>query len=806
MARTVRDWGATLVASWLVVLVLVHGARARVSRSLASTDAVKVARVEVDGVRATIAPASGELVLESKDGRRTRRIVLSLMVDHVQRPLVASAHEVRQRGAEALVVDVPIDLGGDRVAATLEVSSDERTRSFKLVLRVALGARDDTHELALRLDADTEGASAFAPHRGVVHAGADVSTESLLIDDGRATLAVFSAGRELVATGGDGEGAPKAVAISTPRVRAEPEAAPRDEALRGHPAASSRSELHVRLLGSGSAAYGPLFEALGTATARVHGRVLGDGASRAYVVGATEDGRAAVRARTEPDGRFDVMVPRDVVLWVALLETSQASAPVRFPAGTPWELRLDVAPGGELDVTVADGDTGAPLTARVVIRGIEGTPDPSFGPEFRASGAGPLMDVADGQVRTPLPRGHYRVLATKGIEYSVDSRDVVVESGKTTSLALAPRHVVRTPGLVGCDLHVHARPSFDSKVSPEDRVLSLVAAGVDFAVPSEHNIVGDYGPALEGRALSEPLAHVPGVEVTTSAPRFGHFNAFPYPLGPPPRYRRTNASLLFSSIHKQHPLAIVQVNHPRLSRHIGYFSALNYDPRQGPPPSRVAMGFDAIEVYNGYDAGERDRVERILADYFALLDQGRRYVATGSSDSHRILYQWAGYPRTYARVADGHDGSPARAADVTAVVTALRAGRALVTSGPIVELSIGEARPGDSHPRGTGALVAHVRVRAAPWIDVSSFQILAGSHVVADREIASRPSVVGPVDTRPEELDASVTRFEGDVAIEVPEGALWVSLVVKGERRLDDVIPFMPIQPLAFTNPIWLTP
>ena len=116
------------------------------------------------------------------------------------------------------------------------------------------------------------------------------------------------------------------------------------------------------------------------------------------------------------------------------------------------------------------------------------------------------MDVAEGHVRTPLPRGHYRVLATKGIEYSVDSRDVVVQSGKTTSLTLAPRHVVRTPGLVGCDLHVHARPSFDSKVSPEDRVLSLVAAGVDFAVPSEHNIVGDYGPALEGRALSEPLA------------------------------------------------------------------------------------------------------------------------------------------------------------------------------------------------------------------------------------------------------------------------------------------------------------
>jgi len=37
------------------------------------------------------------------------------------------------------------------------------------------------------------------------------------------------------------------------------------------------------------------------------------------------------------------------------------------------------------------------------------------------------------------------------------------------------------------------------------------------------------------------------------------------------------------------------------------------------------------------------------------------------------------------------------------------------------------------------------------------------------------------------------------------EGASkFVVVVVRGNRTMDDVLPYMPIQPLAFTNPIWL--
>ena len=32
----------------------------------------------------------------------------------------------------------------------------------------------------------------------------------------------------------------------------------------------------------------------------------------------------------------------------------------------------------------------------------------------------------------------------------------------------------------------------------------------------------------------------------------------------------------------------------------------------------------------------------------------------------------------------------------------------------------------------------------------------------------------------------------------------WILAIVRGERQMDDALPFMPIQPLAFTNPIYL--
>ena len=691
-----------------------------------------------------------------------------------------------------LQAHVSFDMDGAPCESMLSLSVQPEVDA--LVVMLSVPARQTAvHTVALRAEVGTGGRSAFLAGTGEL---ADLGTSTghlLLVDASPMTVGFISVRGALevaaVVDDADEQGTPMRLAITGPSEKV------------GQGGAAD-IDLRVAVGPQSAVVAGTLYRLAGERTARVRGKVVAT-QMPARVYGLDADGIPAVRVDTDPSGRFALNVPPTVVLWYAALGSALTSTPVRFIPGSAPELSLDVAPGGTLRVKVTDPDSKRPITARIIVRGEGATLDPSFGPDYRATGAGPLIDAIRGDVETPVPAGHYRVAATKGIEWSVDAKSVVVEPGHTIEVDLAPRHVIPSAGVVGCDLHVHARPSFDSPVSPEDRVLSLVAAGVDFAVPSEHNVVGDYGPMLGALDLTRQLSTVTGVEVTTYSPRFGHFGVFPYPKGPVPPYRATNVAQVFAAAHKD-PARVLQVNHPRLAKGIGYFDVFHFDPKAPRPPASMRTDFDAIEVYNGFDTPLPERLDAVLKDWFALLNQGYRYVATGSSDSHRIQYQWAGYPRTMVAVPVTAPVDEAAGIDPLAVVSALKKGHAYVTSGPIVDLDIDGAHAGDEAPVRDGTVRAHVVVRAAPWIDVTSVDIVVEGRVVTTIPIPGHPTVVGPETGSLEDAQLRTLRLEDTVAIDVGPGDAWVLVVARGTRKLDDVLPFMPVPPRAFTNPVWL--
>lgn len=113
-----------------------------------------------------------------------------------------------------------------------------------------------------------------------------------------------------------------------------------------------------------------------------------------------------------------------------------------------------------------------------------------------------------------------------------------------------------------------------------------------------------------------------------------------------------------------------------------------------------------------------------MEDWFQLLAQGKHVTATGNSDSHSATAE-AGLPRTYLEVGGWGDGSMRGLKD-DAVFDALREGRAYVTNGPIVELTVNGQGPGRTVVQPNGDIDLHLKVSAAPWIDVKRVLVRRG--------------------------------------------------------------------------------
>jgi hypothetical protein len=754
--------------------------------------------LDAGGARFDIHSSGADLVVSSQDGSVSFDVELNIVIDGAARPLALRAFRSGIRGVSAGGT-MQVATSDGSVDATVDMRVDRAHDALTVSLVGPPSLSEEGRNVSLSAELSSGGQVTFVAGVGQLADRANVIGRALLVGSEPHPLAVLSPGGP-VAVEAVPEDAmmpvqPMRIAVTSPPLAAG-----------GAPAA-----LSVAVGASSAGIWRTLAEIAGVPFAHIGGHVTG-AADRAVIFGRDAQGSPQVRAVAGQGGGFSLEVPTSVVQWYAAIDPGRASGVVTLVPGTPQELILDVAPGGDLHVSIFDADAHVPLTARLLVHGIDGTVDPNFGPDYRASGAGPVIDALRGELTTPLPSGRYRVAATKGIEWSIDAKIVDIAPGRVSDVELAPRHVVPTPGVLGCDLHVHARPSFDTPVTPEDRVVSLAAAGIDFAVPTEHNIVGDYASALETLDLGRELMSIPGVEITTYGKGFGHFGVFPFPVGAPvPPFKHTNMAAIFKAVRSGDSARYFQLNHPRLPKGIGYFNVIGFDPNAPRSQIRNRIDFDGIEIYNGYDSESPDRVDQVLRDYWSLLDFGWRYTATGSSDSHRIQFHWAGYPRTMVNVDPtatvDHDPAPS---DPMAVVAAIKKGHAVVTTGPIIEMSLTGARPGDELATTEDPISGHLRIRAAPWIDVTRVDIVVGHvggtwSIPQTFEVAKRPLQTGPEPGTAEEASDRTIRFDRDIEVSIGPENGWVQVVARGDRRMDDVLPFMPVPPLGFTNPVYVT-
>lgn len=578
------------------------------------------------------------------------------------------------------------------------------------------------------------------------------------------------------------------------------------------------------------------------------------------------------------DGRFTTRVPFGTyTLRVTSPERDDLVVKdVRVGPGTTTLTLPPLSARGSVRCTVTENGQGVP--AKLTFIGLDGTPNPSFSRYFDAATFDtatftPLEDLqpssytgvpalnfaftADGTLTQAIRPGKYKVIASRGFEYTVDIENVTVVAGQESAVDLALQRVVDTRGYVSADFHVHSGRSFDASTPLEDRVKTYAAEGVEVLVSTDHNFIVDLAPVVQKLGLTRFVKTIVGNELTSSLPNpvfpqgYGHHNMFPLlvdPLAP----RRgavlteyVSGATFYDRMAANNPGVdkVVQLNHPRAGvaglTIIGLFNTLPFDPTKPIPQALLGVSllgtgrrnidFDSMEIYNGPSIGEYQQVRN---DWFSLIRQGYFKTGTAVSDSHRAVMESAGFPRSY--VATPTD-DPAQLTD-DMITRSVKAANVIGTSGPFIRLDV-EGKPiGSLITRRTGPVTFNLRVSAPAWVPVEEIRVLANGRVVRVFDDTTIP----PVKTAPADpaSPGGVIRFNASFKLSPPADTAYTveagvrlpaaldtngdGVIDTGDTNGDGVIdardrglvqPPSPaiyaaiepgFVPLAFTNPVFV--
>jgi hypothetical protein len=311
------------------------------------------------------------------------------------------------------------------------------------------------------------------------------------------------------------------------------------------------------------------------------------------------DGAPTTQFRTDASGRFqEVVLPvgsyqlefrsveRDPVVVSGVEVQADSDTRIEVPA---------LSAVGTLKLRVEAPPRRPWIPAKITILGRNGTPDPQLGKDFEAlslESRGPDVDLRPesfgsslaqgtwvylprGRGSVELRPGEYELFASRGPEYSLSRRRVVVEAGGSRTVRFFIKRMVPTHNAVAADFHIHSARSLDSSVAPSARAVAFAAEGVEVMVSTDHDFVLDYGPVIRQLGLDSWMTSLVGSEVTTTVanpPAFpegvGHLNG--WPLSVDPTARRDGAiedeyvapNFLYSRLRRA-GADVIQYNHVR---------------------------------------------------------------------------------------------------------------------------------------------------------------------------------------------------------------------------------------------------
>jgi|GEM_PF-1269454 len=439
----------------------------------------------------------------------------------------------------------------------------------------------------------------------------------------------------------------------------------------------------------------------------------------------------------------------------------------------------------KVDYQILDFATNAPIPGRLLVVGDH----PAFPDarvfetsdrlgdvvQFAHSIRGTTTDVGDGaDPALLLPAdGSYRVYASRGTEWSIDSQ--ALNSTSDASLQFSLRQVNPAAGYVSSDWHVHQVGSPDSNVLSDERIRSAVSAGTEVFAATDHDYVSDLQPLVEQMGLAAILRVFPGIEVTPFS--YGHFNAWPIeqvadsPNKGAVDWARGREGFgmvpgeIFAAM-RERGARMVQVNHPRevgFTEFQGAWTRANVKYDYGnrtifgdyegastpndwlrlPGESLWNDQFSGLEVWNGFSmtdsngdgVRENQKLDRVMRDWLSMLSLGLFVTPAGNSDTHYTIADPVGMPRTYVRVTDDSptalsSGSIVEDILTTQTGTNSRPRDIVVTNGPFIDVQVNNmAALGRvfTPNGGNGQVTLNVTITSPDWAEFDTLEVFANT-------------------------------------------------------------------------------
>lgn len=403
-----------------------------------------------------------------------------------------------------------------------------------------------------------------------------------------------------------------------------------------------------------------------------------------------------------------------------------------------------------------------------------------------------IIYTSSGTGSLKLPKGKYEFWFSKGMEYSVDVKEVEIANDSTLFLSAYLKKELNTDGFISGDMHLHTfTNSGHGDANLQERVISCAAEGLDWVVATDHNFITDYEPYLRETGLIGVIQTTVGNEVSTP---IGHFNTFP--LGAksdPVESKNNNGNILFEKIRSaSKDDVVIQINHPRWVTS-DYFNTKGLDVYFGTVTKRNewSWDFDSFEVLNeNYQLGWRtapDNLQSVKRDWFNMQNRGKRATGIGNSDSHSVVSAIAGVPRNY--IVSSTD-VPANI-DENEISQNVKNQRVSVACGIFPQIFVkGENAIGEDFSSHKNSISLQLKVQAASWVSCSKAELVRNGVVIQTFDL---------------NRDGSPIVLDTIVNVQ-PSKDSWYILIAHGDKPMFPIVGKLerPVLPLGFTNPVWI--